>query len=106
MPPIRATRSRMNSRVLVYLGRNDNNLSRASYKIYMVGSRGRTVRVKWGAVEVQNRSIVPTYLQMKSRVFPTKVAAHLHVLNLIERKLASGYEKAAPSQRPPVKLFD
>jgi hypothetical protein len=65
-------------------------------KIYMVGSRGRTVRVKWGAVEVQNRSIVPIYLQAKSRVFATNVAVHLHVLNLIERKLASGYEKAAP----------
>jgi hypothetical protein len=82
-------------KTLFYMGRNDQNISRLSWKIWKIERRGKRVTAWWGAAEVgPRRKPVPKYeLQTKSWTFRTEEAAREDEQRRIREKLNGGYER-------------
>lgn len=82
-----------------YMGRNDHNISRVSWKIWKIDCKGNRVLMRWGPATVVKRKPVPKgTLQSKVLRFRTQAAAKQYEQKRIQGKLAKGYERA-PRQR-------
>jgi hypothetical protein len=87
-------------KTLFYMGRNDRNVSRLSWKIWKIERKGKRVTTWWGAAEVgSSRKPVPKYdLMSKSRTFRTEDAAREDEQRRIREKENEGYERNPRSQ--------
>jgi hypothetical protein len=83
-------------KTLFYMGRNDQNLSRLSWKIWRIKREGKRLTTWWGAAVVSpSRRPMPKYkrLQSKSWTFRTEQAAREDERRRIREKLNGGYER-------------
>jgi predicted DNA-binding WGR domain protein len=81
-------------KIFFFMGRNPNNKSGVSWKIWKIQLRGRTITTFWGPAILKKRRVVPqATLQSKTRTFAsTKQAIH-HERRLVASKLQKGYER-------------
>src|SRR6516164_7314844 len=78
-----------------YMGRNEENVSRVSWKIWKIECKGNRVVTQWGPVSLVRRKPVPkATLQSKEWHFRTPAAARDYEQKQIRRKLAKGYERS------------
>ena len=81
-------------KVFYFMGRNKQNKSGVSWKLWKIERKGREVSVWWGAVAVIKRRIVPTgRLQTKCWRFTSEPAALAFEAARIHSKEASGYQR-------------
>jgi hypothetical protein len=82
-------------KTLFYMGRNDQNVSRLSWKIWKIERKGKRVTTWWGAAEVgPRRKPVPKHdLQTKSWTFRTEEAAREDERRRLQEKENEGYER-------------
>jgi predicted DNA-binding WGR domain protein len=82
-------------KTLFYMGRNDQNKSGVSWKIWRIKREGKRLTTSWGAAEVgRRRKVVPKYnLQTRSWTFPTEQAAREEEQRRIREKLSGGYQR-------------
>jgi predicted DNA-binding WGR domain protein len=85
---------RLNTRTLIWFGRNSANQSNLSSKVYMVAVRGRHVHTKWGAANLVSRRIEPLYLQSSEHRYPSHQDAVAAFDAILASKLSRGYERA------------
>ena len=81
-------------KIFFYTGRNTQNVSGVSWKIWKIERKGRQVQTWWGSVNVDKRQIVPTAtLQTQRRTHRTEDSAKANESRRIREKINSGYEK-------------
>jgi hypothetical protein len=79
-----------------FVGKNENNLSRISCKIWKIRRSGRRVEAQWGPArwDKQKRKVVPVgLLQRKAWSFRTREAAEHDAERRTQEKLREGYER-------------
>jgi hypothetical protein len=85
---------RVNTRALIWFGRNGSNQSNLSSKVYLLAVRGKRVYAKWGAADLVGRKIQPLYLQGKE----WRLSSHRDAVEVFEAildsKIRRGYERA------------
>ena len=87
-------------KIFGYMGPNDENVSRVSWKMWKIERSGRVVTTWWGPATVVKRKLVPRYaLNTKSRSFRTEDAARKFEAGRIADKLAGGYERFSMGRR-------
>ena len=80
-------------RIFFYMGRNPDNISGVSWKLWKIACKGRRIQTWWGRVRLNKRKILPAgELQTQVRTFPTHAAALEHAERKISAKVARGYE--------------
>jgi hypothetical protein len=76
-----------------YMGRNPQNVSGVSWKIWKIERTGRRVRVQWGPARLLKRSVRPSgKLQEKTFTFRTDDAARRDESARVREKVGKGYE--------------
>lgn len=77
------------------MDRNDQNVSRVSWKIWKIQRKGNRLQTWWGPAEIGPRRIpVPKHeLQTKSWTFRTEEAARENEQRRIRKKANEGYER-------------
>jgi hypothetical protein len=81
-------------KIFFYMGRNPNNKSGLSWKIWKIRREGRRVTAYWGrAALVRRKPVVASKLQAVSWVLGSVKRAALFEADRIEEKLAKGYER-------------
>jgi hypothetical protein len=88
-------------KTLFYMGRNDQNLSGVSWKIWKIERKGKRLQTWFGPAEVSpRRKVVPKYeLQMRSWTFRTEKAAREDEQRRIREKLSGGYQRTPKRKR-------
>lgn len=77
-----------------YMGRNDRNKSRVSWKLWKVERRGRKVMAWWGPVKLKNRKVVPSgTLQSYRWIYSSEAAARDGERLRIQEKMNKGYQR-------------
>lgn len=77
----------MVTETLFYMGRNDANVSRVSWKLWKIVRHGRKVTALWGPAEVVQRKVVFKYkAQKKSWWFRSERLAKQFVLDRVAQK--------------------
>lgn len=80
-------------KIFFFTGRNPNNKSGVSWKIWKIERKARTVTTWWGPAEVRNRRVIfAAKAQHKANPFPSVQAALDQERALIASKLKKGYE--------------
>ena len=81
-------------KIFFYTGRNPDNQSGLSWRLWKIERRGRKVHVWWGPVKILRRRITPTAtLQTKSWTFPSEERAREEESARIQAQLRQGYER-------------
>ncbi|OHE58158.1 MAG: hypothetical protein A2Z47_05790 [Thermodesulfovibrio sp. RBG_19FT_COMBO_42_12] len=81
-------------KIYFYMGRNENNLSRVSWKIWKIERKGRILTTWWGGAEIVNRQPRAKHdLQRKSWTFRTGSEAKKEEDMRINSKCRKGYER-------------
>lgn len=81
-------------KVFFFTGRNANNLSGMSWKVWKIERRSRSVIAYWGPAVVENRQAVPAgKLQSIKRTFKSEAEAEAFERARIDEKLQKGYER-------------
>ncbi len=81
-------------KIFFFMGRNPNNKSGVSWKIWKIQRVGRSVTTWWGPAHLQNRKVVPVHtLQSKTLRFRSVDAASRHESSRIQNKVSKGYER-------------
>jgi predicted DNA-binding WGR domain protein len=77
-----------------FMGRNPENKSGVSWKMWKIERAGRTVTVFWGPVVLRKRRVVPS-AKLQTKVFrlSSEATAKAFELARIESKLRSGYQR-------------
>ena len=96
--------ARCNFRHLLYVGRDDSRQSKFGSRIYIVGSRNRTVYIAHGATDVKNRKAYPKWLQHYRVVCETNDIAREFVETVTENHLDRDYTALKGKQRADVSL--
>jgi hypothetical protein len=86
-------------KTLFYMGRNDQNLSGVSWKIWKIERRGKRVKASWGAAGVIRRKVVPKYLLSRSWSFRSEQVAREDEQRRIAEKLSGGYQRTPKRKR-------
>lgn len=77
-----------------YMGKNSQNKTGVSWKIWKIHRSGRTVTTWWGSAEIRRRIVVAKgRLQDKERRFSSLEAAQAHEEQRIASQLCKGYER-------------
>jgi len=77
-----------------FMGRNSNNKSGVSWKIWRIDCKGRKVTTWWGPAAVVKRRVKPKgVLQSKSRKFQDAATAKQFARVRTKNKLTKGYER-------------
>ena len=80
-------------KTFVYMGRNDANIGRASFKMWKIDRKDRKVTVWFGAATVKGHKAVPVgTLSSKTWKFRTENEAIEDVRRRIREKENGGYE--------------
>jgi len=81
-------------KTLFFTGRNPENQSGVSWKVWKIHRKGRVVETRWGPIKIVRRRIV--YSRMLSSKqwppFPTLKAAETFYERKVREKLRAGYE--------------
>ena|ERR1700681_1636273 len=85
---------RMNTKALIWFGRNEARQSRLSSKIYLIAVRGKKLFAKWGAADLAGRKVQALYLNSKSWKYDSHEEAAAALEATVEEKLRRGYELA------------
>jgi len=82
-------------KILFFMGRNPDNKSGLSWKMWKVRRTGRSVTTWWGRAVVKARKVVPAgvRLQEKKRTFRSVAEAVAHEERVVREKLAKGYQR-------------
>ena len=81
-------------KIFSYMGRNDDNVSGFSYKIWKVERRNRTVTVWFGPAILKSRRPVPAHgLTTRSWTFKTENAAVENERLRVREKENEGYQR-------------
>jgi len=81
-------------KIFFFMGRNANNRSGVSWKIWKIERVDRTVTTWWGPAHLQNRKVVPVRnLQFKRLRFGSVDAASRYESSRIQSKVSKGYER-------------
>lgn len=82
-------------KTLFYMGRNEQNVSRLSWKIWKIERKGKRVTTWWGAAGVgpRRRPVPKHQLQTKFWTFRTEEAAREDEKRRIREKENGGYER-------------
>lgn len=91
--------ARCNFRHLLYVGRDDSRQSKFSSRIYIVGSRNRTVYIAHGATDLRNRKAYPKWLQHYRVVCETNAIAREFVESVTEDHLNRDFTPLKGKQR-------
>jgi len=87
-------------KVFFFMGRNPQNVSGVSWKLWRIERRGRSVEVSWGPAVLRRRRVVPVgILGSRVRTFPTLAEARAFELGRIAEKFREGYERRPPASR-------
>jgi predicted DNA-binding WGR domain protein len=82
-------------KIFFYMGRNDQNVSRVSWKVWKIERKGRRVFTQWGPAILRDRKPVLEYIQWsKETRFGTEAGAKEYEQKKIESKLAKGYQRS------------
>lgn len=77
-----------------FFGRNHNNKSGVSWKIWKIERRGTSLHIFWGPAVIDGRKVSPRgELQSKVVRFRSDAAARADEARRIDEKLGSGYER-------------
>jgi hypothetical protein len=95
-------------KIFFFVGRNDDNLSRVSSKLWKIERRGRRITVFWGPAmfDRRTRKHVPVgVLQKKTHPsFSSEMVARDFEIAIIARKENAGYQRTPRRQsRCPVR---
>lgn len=83
-------------KIFYYMGPNQKNKSRVSWKMWKIARRARTVQVWWGAATIVQRNVTKVNeLQSKCWTLPTIAAAKADEERRIREKLNGGYSRKA-----------
>jgi len=85
---------RVNTKALIWFGRNDARQSRLSCKVYLVAVRGKRLFAKWGAADLKGRKVHALYLNGKNWKYESHDDAAVALEATVENKLRKGYELA------------
>lgn len=89
-----------------YMGRNNHNVSKVSWKIWKIERKGNRVFTRWGpAILVKRRAVPKGNLQSKAWRFRSEEAAKDFERRRILSKLAKGYERN-PRRRARADRYD
>jgi hypothetical protein len=80
-------------RTLFYMGRNSENQSGVSWKIWRVAVKGRVVEISWGPAKLVRRKPVLVYEQGRKYKCPSEAEAKRFAEQRLQAKLAKGYER-------------
>lgn len=87
-------------KVFFFMGRNSDNRSGVSWKIWKINRRGRTVVASWGPAVLRRRRVVPARpLQSRTWSFKTTAAAQASELVRVGEKLRKGYVRQPRARR-------
>jgi predicted DNA-binding WGR domain protein len=82
-------------RTFFYFGRNPQNKSGVSWKLWKIERQGRTVSFAWAPAVIRKRRVVPAgALQLRKTKFRSVSAAVEHFKRRIREQLRKGYEPA------------
>jgi hypothetical protein len=86
---------------LFFLGRNPNNLSGVSWKIWRVHRTGKVVKAEWGPADLQARQVrFAGASQAKEWKFRSESAAEADLTRRVREKLREGYERKPRRKLP------
>jgi hypothetical protein len=81
-------------KIFYFMGRNENNKSGVSWKLWKIERDRRRVCVWWGPIAVIKRRVIPTgRLQHKCWTFRSGAEATLFEIRRIHSKEIGGYER-------------
>ncbi len=79
---------------LFFMGRNDANVSRVSWKLWRIRRDGKHVTASWGPAQLVKRRLQPRHeLQSKTWEFRNEDSAREFEAERIRLKLRDGYER-------------
>ena len=81
-------------KTLFFTGRNLDNISGVSWKVWKIQREGRIVETRWGPIKIVRRRIVYSRVLSCKRwpAFPTLEAAEIFYERKVREKLRAGYE--------------
>lgn len=91
---------RSEMKTFYYLGPNENNKSRVSWKMWRIHRQGRKITAWWGPAIIVNRRVTKANtLQSTSWSFPTEAAAKANEKRRIHEKIRGGYKQKTVVRR-------
>jgi predicted DNA-binding WGR domain protein len=80
-------------KTLFFTGRNPDNVSGVSWKVWKIRRKGRVVETRWGPIKIIKRKVVPTgTLQGKQWKFSATLAAEEFYDKKVREKQRKGYQ--------------
>ena len=81
-------------KTLFVTGRNPDNISGVSWKVWQIKRKSRVVETRWGPIKIVRRRIVSSRLLSFKRwpAFPTLKAAEAFYERRVREKLRAGYQ--------------
>lgn len=81
-------------KTLFFTGRNPDNISGVSWKVWKIQRKGRVVETRWGPIKIVRRRIVHSRVLSCKRwpPFPTLRAAEAFYERKVREKLRAGYQ--------------
>jgi hypothetical protein len=87
-------------KVFFYMGRNPDNKSGVSWKMWKIERNGRVVTTWWGPAHINGRRVTPSRaLQSKTVEFSSAGDAKEHERLRVQNKLWVGYERQPRRRR-------
>lgn len=97
---------RSNFRQLLFVGRDARLQSGFGSRIYIVGSRNRTVYVAHGATDVKDRKAYPKWLLHHKIAFGSSAAAYKYAEDTVNNHLERDYTIMRGKMRSPIRFAD
>ncbi len=83
-------------KIYFFMGRNERNKSRISWKVWKIQRSGRCILLRWAPAQADSRRklIATGTMQEKRKTFLSESAASEYERRVITRKVTKGYDRS------------